>query len=115
MNKAELIGRLTKAIELKHTHSGTPVCSFTLAVNGRKKQDGTKETDYITCTAFGAMAETLSKYTDKGHRISVTGRIRTGSYEKDGQTVYTTDVIVEDFDFLESRKTTETTDDDFPF
>lgn len=115
MNKAELIGRLTKAIELKHTHSGTPVCSFSLAVNGRKKQDGTKECDYITCTAFGQMAETLAQYTDKGHRISVTGRIRTGSYEKDGHTVYTSDVIVEEFDFLESKKTTEATDDGLPF
>lgn len=112
MNKALLIGRLTKAIELKSTHSGTPVCSFSLAVNGRKKADGTKEVDFITCTAFGAMAETLTRYTDKGHKISVTGRIRTGSYEKDGHTVYTSDVIVEDFDFLESRKAT---DDEFPF
>lgn len=111
MNKALLIGRLTKPIELKTTHSGTSVASFSLAVNGRKKADGTKEVDFITCTAFGAMAETLTRYTDKGHKISVTGRIRTGSYEKDGHTVYSTDVIVEDFDFLEPKKN----DDEFPF
>ena len=118
MNKWTGIGRVTKDLELKHTNSGTALVSFIVAVDGRKKQDGTKETDFIPMLAFGKTAETLYQYVGKGHRIGVVGRIRTGSYDKDGKKFYTTDIIVEEFDFLEKKEQKEfppVNDSDLPF
>ena len=101
MNKVQLIGRLTKDIEMRVTRdTQTSVGRFTLAVDRRSRDDGA---DFISCTAWGKTAEILEKYVRKGHRIGVSGRIQTGSYEKDGRKIYTTDVIVEDFDFLENK------------
>ena len=101
MNKVQLIGRLTKDIEIRVTRdTQLSIGRFTLAVNRRKKDDGT---DFINCTVFGKTAEIMEKYVKKGHQIAVSGRIQTGSYEKDGKKVYTTDVIVEEFDFLEKK------------
>lgn len=104
MNKVLLTGRITKDLELRKTQSGTSVLRFTLAVNRRFKQEGQPDADFISCTAWGKTADTMGQYLHKGSLIGVEGRITTGSYQdKDGRTVYTTDVTVENFDFLESR------------
>lgn len=100
MNKCIIIGRLTKDIDVRSSQSGTSVAKFTVAVDRRTKE---KETDFINCTAFGKTAEVLQKYVRKGHRIGIVGHIQTGSYEKDGHKVYTTDVIVDDIEFLEKK------------
>lgn len=100
MNRTILIGRLTKDIDVRSSQSGTSVAKFTVAVDRRTKE---KETDFINCTAFGKTAEVLQKYVRKGHRIGIVGHIQTGSYEKDGHKVYTTDVIVDEIEFLEKK------------
>lgn len=100
MNKCIIIGRLTKDIDVRSSQSGTSVAKFTFAVDRRTKE---KETDFINCTAFGKTAEVLQKYVKKGHRIGIVGHIQTGSYEKDGHKVYTTDVIVDEIEFLEKK------------
>lgn len=102
MNKVSLIGRLTKDIELRYTaNTQKAMARFTLAVNRLKKEDGA---DFINCIAWGKTAEIMEKYVKKGHLIGITGRIQTGSYEKDGHKVYTTDVMVEGMEFLERRE-----------
>ena len=103
MNTVNLIGRLTRDIELKYTQSGTAVGRFTLAVDRpfKNKQTGEKETDFINCQAWGKTAEIMANYMKKGSQVGVVGEIRTGSYEKsDGQKVYTTDVNVNNFTFV---------------
>ena len=101
MNKVSLVGRTTKDIEVRYTEqTQTAVCRFTLAVNRRKKDDGA---DFISCQAWGKTAELMGKYVSKGDRIGVNGRIQTGSYKKDDRTIYTTDVVVEELEFLESK------------
>ena len=103
MNKVILIGRLTKDPELRYAAgNGTAVCRFTVAINRQSKKD---ETDFINCIAFGKTGETITQYFTKGSKIAITGNIRTGSYDaKDGTKRYTTDVIVETFEFVESKK-----------
>ena len=103
INKVVLLGRLTKDPELKYAaSSGTAVCRFTVAINRQSKKD---ETDFINCIAFGKTGETITQYFTKGSKIAITGNIRTGSYDaKDGTKRYTTDVIVETFEFVESKK-----------
>ena len=101
MNKTFLIGRLTADPILRETQSGKSVCRFILAVDRMKKEDGA---DFISCTAWGRTAETLAKYMTKGSKIAVAGRIQTGDYEKDGRKIYTTDVVVNDLEFLDSKK-----------
>lgn len=100
MNKAILVGRLTRNPEARDTQGGTKVAKFTLAINRRGKDGGT---DYINCTAFGKTAELAAQYLSKGSRVGVVGRIQTGSYERDGHKVYTTDVICDEVEFLETR------------
>lgn len=104
MNKVQLIGRVTREIELKKTQSGKSVISFSLAVNRRKKDEGA---DYINCVAWEQTAEIMQKYVGKGDRISVSGRIQSRSYERDGKKVYTTDIVVEELEFLENKKQSE--------
>lgn len=99
MNKIMLIGRLTKDIELKKSQSGMSVARFTLAVNRMKKD----EADFISCVVFDKRADTMYQYLGKGSLVGIEGHLQTGSYEKNGVRVYTTDVIVDGFDFLESR------------
>ena len=102
MNNICLTGRITKDLEPRMTSGDLMVLSFTLAVNRRKKDD---PADFISCKAFGKTAEVMSQYLKKGSLIGVTGRIQTGKYQnKDGNTVYTTDVMVDNFEFLESKK-----------
>lgn len=102
MNKWTGIGRVTKDIECRYTaKTQKAVARFTLAVNRMRKEDGA---DFISCIAWGKTAEIMEKYVKKGHQIGVTGRIQTGSYEKDGHKVFTTDVIVEEMEFLEKKQ-----------
>ena len=103
LNRVVLIGRLTKAPELRQTPGGKEVVRFTLAVD-RKYKKG--EADYISCTAWDRTAESVAQYCGKGSLVAVDGRIQTGSYEKDGQRVYTTDVIAEDVRFIQTQKQT---------
>lgn len=104
MNNVTLIGRLTKDVELRYTTNETATVKFTLAVDRIKKD----ECDFISCTAFGKTAETMSKYLAKGCRVAINGSIRTGSYkDKEGRTVYTTDVVANNvniIDFKDSGK-----------
>lgn len=108
MNKVQLIGRITKDIEIKLTSSQTAYCNFTLAVDRRfKDKDGNKQTDFINCVAWKQTAEFIKKYFSKGSRIGVCGSIQTRSYEKDGQKVFITEVIVDEAEFVESANKTE--------
>lgn len=100
MNKAILVGRLTRDPEMRDTQGGTKMCKFALAIDRRGRDGGT---DYINCTAFGKTAELVGQYLRKGSRAGVVGRIQTGSYERDGHKVYTTDIVVDEVEFLETR------------
>lgn len=104
MNKVILIGRLTRDCDLKHSQTGQTVAKFTLAVDRRFKKDNEQSADFIFCTAFGKTAEFCEKYAHKGVKFALVGRIQTGSYDKDGTKVYTTDVIVDEMEFAESKK-----------
>ena len=102
MNKVQLIGRTTKDIECRYTSkTQKAVANFTLAVNRMRKDDGA---DFISCIAWGKTAELMEKFVKKGNLVGISGRIQTGSYEKDGHKFYTTDVIVEEMEFLEKRQ-----------
>ena len=104
MNKVVLIGRVTKDIEVRKTNSGKSFTRFTLAVNRRGKDAGA---NFITCVAWEKTADLLGAYVKKGNQIGICGRIETGKYEdRDGKTVFTTDVMVEEMDFLESKGST---------
>lgn len=104
MNKAILIGRFTRDPEVRYTDGGSSVAKFTIAVDRRFKQDGGQSADFISCVAFGKTAEFIERYFRQGNKIVVEGRIQTGSYtNKDGQKVYTTDVVAENVEFAESK------------
>ena len=106
MNKVILMGRLTRDPEIRYSagENGTAVARYTLAVDRRFRRDGESTADFIGCVAFGKGAEFAERYFHQGIKIVVTGRIQTGSYtNRDGQKVYTTDVIVEDQEFAESK------------
>ena len=100
MNSVILIGRLTKDVELSYTQSNTPVAKFTLAVD-RPKRDGQENgADFIRITVWGKQAENCDRYLGKGRQAAIMGRITTGSYEKNGERVYTTDVTADRVEFL---------------
>ena len=106
MNKVVLLGRLTKDPEVRYStgEKETAVARYTIAVDRRFKRDGEPTADFIPCVVFGRSAEFAEKYFHQGMRVLITGRIQTGSYtNKDGQKVYTTDVIVEDQEFADSK------------
>ena len=111
MNKVELVGRLTRDPEVRYTQgeNASAIARFTIAVNRRfKNDDGNYDADFINCVAFGKSAEFIEKYFGKGMAIGITGRIQTGSYtNKDGVKVYTTDVIVEESEFVESKNNSD--------
>ena len=107
MNRVILMGRLTRDPDVRYTQGDNPmaVARYTLAVDRRtaKSSDG-QNADFISCVAFGRSAEFAEKYLHQGTKIAITGRIQTGSYtNRDGQKVYTTDVVVEDQEFAESK------------
>lgn len=108
MNKVILMGRLTKEPDVRHS-GDTCVARYTLAVDRRYRRDSDTQTaDFISCVAFGKSGQFAENYLHKATKIVVTGRIQTGSYKnKDGQTVYTTDVVVEDHEFAESKQKSE--------
>lgn len=106
MNKTILMGRLTRDPEVRYTQgdNASAVARFSLAVDRRFKKDGEQTADFINCVAFGKTGEFIEKYGHKGTKFVVEGRIQTGSYtNKDGQKVYTTDVVVEQVEFAESK------------
>lgn len=106
MNKVILMGRLTRDPEIRYSGSDSSlaIARYTLAVDRRVKTEGQATADFISCIAFGKAAEFAEKYLHKGTKIVVSGRIQTGSYtNKDGQKVYTTDVVIEEQEFAESK------------
>lgn len=117
MNNVNILGRLTRDPEVRYT-ANTQMANarFVVAVNRKlskeKRQEaennGYPTADFISCMAWGKTAENIANYFHKGNRIAITGHIQTGSYEKDGQRIYTTDVVVDSFDFVESNKDNNT-------
>ena len=110
MNKVILMGRLTRDPEVRYSQGeqATAIARYTIAVDRRFKRDGDQQTaDFIGCVAFGRAGEFAEKYFRKGTKVVVEGRIQTGSYEKDGQRVYTTDIVVEQQEFAESKATND--------
>lgn len=104
MNKVILTGRLTKDPTIKY-NGDMCIARFTLACDRRFKKDGQQSADFPSCVAFGKTGEFAEKYARKGMKFDIVGRLQTGSYEdKDGKTVYTTEVVVEDIEFGESKK-----------
>lgn len=105
MNKVELTGRLTKDPEIRYSQNNNmAIARYFLAVRRRFSKEGQADTDFISCVAFGKAAEFAEKYFKKGTKIEVVGRIQTGSFtNKNGEKVYTTDVIVEEQEFAESK------------
>ena len=106
MNKVILMGRLTRDPDIRYSagENSTAVARYTLAVDRRFRRDGEQTADFISCVAFGRTAEFAEKYFHQGIRIVVSGRIQTGSYtNRDGVKVYTTDVVVEEQEFAESK------------
>lgn len=115
MNNVSLIGRLTKDPEVRNAGE-TMVAQFTLAVDRHvARKEGQITADFITCQAWGKRAEFMEKYFSKGMKLALTGRIQTGSYtNKDGQKVYTTDVVAENIEFVESKKDGSATTESAP-
>lgn len=114
MNKVDLVGRLTKDVEVRYStgENANANCRFTVAVNRKfkNKETGQYDADFISCVAFGKTCEFIAKYFHKGDPIGISGNIRTGSYtNKDGIKVYTTDVYVDDAEFVASKGATAAT------
>ena len=107
MNQFNGIGRLTKDADVRYSSEGKAVARFTLAMT---RDFDREKADFPSCVAFGKVAERIEKYTHKGSRIRITGRIQTGSYEKDGKKVFTTDIVVNELEFLDSKKDEQNND-----
>ena len=110
MNKVILMGRLTRDPEVRYSagENSLAIARYTLAVDRRFKRDGEATADFISCVVFGKQAEFAEKYFRQGMRVTICGRIQTGSYtNRDGNKVYTTDVVVEEQEFAESRAASE--------
>jgi single-strand DNA-binding protein len=104
INTVTLVGRLTKNADLRYTTSGKAVASFTLAVQGFKKE----ETDFINCVIWDKKAEALANFTNKGSKIGVVGSLKTRTYQgQDGKTVYVTEVLVDQMEFMDAPKQVE--------
>lgn len=107
MNKVILMGRLTRDPEIRYSQSESAVARFTLAVDRRFRREGSNDqtADFISCAAFGKTVDLMERYTHQGTKLVVEGRIQTGSYtNKEGKTVYTTDIVAENIEFAESKK-----------
>lgn len=108
MNKVQLVGRLAKDPELRTTGTGKSVCSFSVAVDRRYKQDGQPTADFFSITAWGRQAEVIEQYLAKGQQIAIAGRLQSRSYDaKDGTKRYVTEIVLEEFDFISSGKGTD--------
>ena len=106
MNQSILSGRLTAEPKVTYTQSETPLCiaRFTLAVNRKYKREGQPDADFISCVAMGKTGESIKNFLHKGTKIEVRGRIQTSSYtNRDGNKVYTTDVMIDEWEFAESK------------
>ena len=105
MNKVFLVGRLTRDFDLRYGANNIAVARTSIAVDRQfSSQNGEREADFINIVAFGNRAETMKKYLTKGSQIAISGRIQTGSYDaSDGRKVYTTDIVIEEFQFLDSK------------
>lgn len=117
MNKVILIGRCTRDPEVRYSQgeNATAVARYTLAVDRQFKRGGDQSADFINCIAFGKRGEFAEKYLRKGTKIAVVGRIQTGSYtNKDGNKVYTTDVVVDEHEFVESKASQQNGGDSAP-
>ncbi len=113
MNNVCLVGRLTSDPEVRYSPNGKGVARFRLAVGRVYKTEGSPDADFISCIAFGKTAEVIERFFVKGQEMALRGRIQTGSYtNKDGNTVYTTDVIAEEISFVGSKKQ-KSSDDDY--
>ena len=105
INRVVLVGRLTKDLELKYTTNGIANLRFTIATNRQFKTDNGPQADFINCVAWRNQAENMAKFLSKGSLIGIEGRIETGSYQaQDGSTRYTTDIVCDNVQFLESKK-----------
>lgn len=111
MNKWNGIGRLTRDVDVRYSQGDNPTCvaRYTLAVDRKYKREGEQSADFINCVAFGKAGEFAEKYLHKGMKVAVSGRIQTGSYtdRETGKTVYTTDIVVEEHYFCESKGSNE--------
>ena len=104
MNKVIMMGRLTRDPEVSSSASGTTFARFSIAVDRRFKREGEPDADFFNCTTFGKQAEFVEKYLKKGTKMLVTGRIQNDNYtNKDGQTVYSVQIIVDELEFAESK------------
>ena len=104
MNHVVLMGRLTRDPELKYSQAGKAFSKFTVAVN---REFNREEADFINCTAWGKMAETIAEYLRKGRKIALQGRISVSSYEQNGETKWSTEVIVDKFEFVDTANSKE--------
>lgn len=107
INRVVLVGRLTKDAEIRKTGSGITMATFTVACDRMKKKDEEKQADFIRCIAWRQSAEYMEKYSAKGMVVAVDGRLQTGSCEKNGQTVYTTEVVADTVRILERKEKKE--------
>ena len=108
INHVVVVGRLTKKPELKFTANGTKYTQFIVATQRNfKNKDGEYEADFINCRLWRTAAENFAKFTEKGSLVGIEGRIQTSSYDKDGKTVYITEVVAEEFSLLETKKVVE--------
>ena len=126
MNSVNLIGRLTRDPEVRYTTDSMAVARFSIAIDRPTKKDGEQQTDFPNIVCFGRTAENIERFIKKGKRVGVQGRIQTGSYtNKDGVKVYTTEVVANNVEFLDSPDKTsgqqdiskhfEEVDEDIPF
>lgn len=107
MQKFIVIGNLTRDVELATTNNGKTVAKFSVAVKRNyKNKDGEYDSDFFNCIAYGGLADTCGKYLSKGRKCSIIGRVQIDSYEKDGQKRYSTNIIVEELEFLSTPKST---------
>ena len=114
INRTILVGRLVADPELRYTSAGITVCKFRLAVNRIFKNEGEQQADFINCIAWRKQAENLANYMRKGSLVGIDGRIQTGSYEdQDGKKVFYTEVVAESIQFLESKNTSNSTQNQF--
>jgi single-strand DNA-binding protein len=110
MNKFIGIGRLTKDPSLEYSQNGTAIVTFTIAI--KRQFSKNKEADFLLCKAFKQQAENLAQYQKKGNLIAIEARIQTGSYEKDGKTIYTTEIIADNIQYLESKSSNQSNPQD---
>jgi single-strand DNA-binding protein len=110
MNKFIGIGRLTKDPSLEYSQNGTAIVTFTIAI--KRQFSKNKEADFLLCKAFKQQAENLAQYQKKGNLIAIEARIQTGSYEKDGKKIYTTEIIADNIQYLESKSSNQSNPQD---